>query len=114
MAWTSGYFLFVHFLKEIKTQKLYVGTFDETFILYFLLADLKDPCGNDKYPPCHRDATCEDRNNITFLCICNKGFLGDGLTCEKKPAFTNIFYSDGEQGEQTVESNWPLTNLALL
>ena len=81
--------------------------FDETFILYLLLADLKEPCGNEKYHPCHRNATCENYQSDMFLCKCNKGFLGDGQTCEKKPGidFTDVIYSDGEQGERTVESN---------
>ena len=44
-----------------------------------LLADL-DECTEDIHN-CHGNATCMDIPG-SFLCTCNSGFTGDGVTCE--------------------------------
>ena len=76
------------------------------FFLYFLLADLKSPCENKKYSPCHLNATCKHGKMDSFSCKCNKGFSGNGLTCKKRGiGFSDIFFSRRESRVGAVLKN---------
>ena len=39
-----------------------------------------DECSED-FHDCHVNATCTDAIG-SFLCMCNDGFTGDGVSCE--------------------------------
>ena len=53
-----------------------------------LLYIVTDPCASSN---CAVDAVCVSTGTDTFQCICQKGFIGDGRTCEGRQLVASIF-----------------------
>ena len=50
----------------------------KVFSIYIVHADINECYSMD---PCNDNATCTDTLG-SFICTCNNGFTGDGLTCQ--------------------------------
>ena len=48
-----------------------------------------DECSNDVYP-CDSNANCTN-NDGSFLCTCQTGYTGNGLSCEGKKIMSTVF-----------------------
>ena len=48
-----------------------------------------DECSNDVYP-CDSNANCTN-NDGSFLCTCQRGYTGNGFSCEGKNLSVHIF-----------------------
>ena len=48
----------------------------------FICSDI-DECASTSLNNCHPNATCTDTDG-SYMCTCNVGSAGDGITCEGK------------------------------
>lgn len=44
----------------------------------------RNECANPKANNCHEKATCTNKVNAGYICQCNAGLVGDGVTCIEK------------------------------
>merc|ERR1712157_139817 len=44
----------------------------------------RNECANPKGNNCHAKATCTNKINAGYICQCNAGLVGDGVTCLEK------------------------------
>jgi len=57
---------------------------------FFLCAAIGTVCPGG----CDANATCQDVNG-TGQCVCNKGYVGDGITC-KGENYPELYYPENE------------------